>query len=76
MVLLGSVLAGLQWYEINVAAPEREAAVKLSNEQELGLEPVCLNGVTYWIDRPFRNTGGMMAPKYSPGNAAPDTCEG
>lgn len=30
----------------------------------------CHNGVIYWHGRYFP----AMAPKYSPGNAAPDTC--
>ncbi len=37
---------------------------------------ICLNAVEYWVTPLHYTHGGMMAPKYSPGNAAPDTCEG
>ena len=39
------------------------------------LKVVCLNGVQYWSDNDRDMRSESLAPKFSPGNSTPDTCE-
>ena len=39
------------------------------------LRVVCLNGVQYWADNDRDMRSESLAPKFSSGNAVPDTCE-
>ena len=75
VVMLGAIVS-VVWYDETVATPAKAAAFEaLPTNEKYGLIPVCLNGVEYWMNTGFDSRSWMVAPKYSPGNTAPDTCD-
>jgi hypothetical protein len=75
-VALIVAFAGLIWHDETVVKPTKAAAFEaLSATEKRGLIPVCLDGVEYWMNPGAHSRSWMLSPKYSPGNAVPDTCD-
>jgi len=74
ILISGSLIAGMMYYEATVERPEPTKA-EIDAKVRKVFDIVCLDGVEYWVNRLHYTHGGMMAPKYTPGQSSPDICE-